>query len=191
MGGKSFRGTKTRMNEKDEQKRVKTSIEYEAFLQSPEWKKIRTQRLNKDHHRCVVCGSKELLQVHHLNYRLITDVDMLVTLCKACHQRWHRDIMPTLTDDIEKLNTAFTLKLDEQMAEYAQNRDKIFVEKLSELIGENRIADSGRVARIFRHAEIPCSTVKIAIYSVYNSVMMAMTGKKDSGGGKLNHVTWN
>ena len=164
--------------------------EYEAFLQSPEWKEIRMRRLNKDHNRCVVCGSSELLQVHHFNYRLLTDEDMLVTLCKACHQRWH-EILPILMTEVEKLNKAFTLELDKQMAEYAQNRDKIFVEMLLKLVEGNRIADKGRVARIFRHAEIPCNSVKISIYSVYNSVMKVMTGKEDSGGGKINQITWS
>jgi hypothetical protein len=115
---------------------------------------------------------------------------MLVTLCKDCHQRWHK-IIPLLINEVENLNNEFSIKLEKLMTEYAQNRDKIFVEKLLKLIDGNRIADKGRVARIFRHAEIPCNGVKISIYSVYNSVMKAMTGKEDSGGGTRNHITWN
>ena len=50
----------------------------------------------KDRWRCVVCGSEEKLQAHHIKPKFLypefrNDVDNGITLCKVCHQRQHGD----------------------------------------------------------------------------------------------------
>lgn len=39
---------------------------YKAFLSSYDWKKLRTEALNRDGCRCVLCGAHEHLSVHHV-----------------------------------------------------------------------------------------------------------------------------
>lgn len=65
---------------------------YYAYLNSPEWKVKRDQRLEIDGHKCVLCGGTErrgsTLNVHHLTYDNVYMEDVrhdLVTLCHICH----------------------------------------------------------------------------------------------------------
>jgi 5-methylcytosine-specific restriction endonuclease McrA len=64
---------------------------YEAYLASPEWRALRRRAIRRDEGRCVKCGSKMPLQVHHLTYARMghEQLDDLVTLCKACHELTH------------------------------------------------------------------------------------------------------
>lgn len=46
----------------------------------------------RDGHRCRVCGSRELVAVHHIRYRSRGgghDTGNLVCLCRICHERVH------------------------------------------------------------------------------------------------------
>lgn len=59
---------------------------------SPIWKKLRENRLKKDHFQCVECGNAFNLQVHHIRYPDIwgtETIDDLVTLCDECHKKIH------------------------------------------------------------------------------------------------------
>ena len=61
------------------------------------WSRERAEALKRDGRRCRACGSKEELEVHHLDqsgideiialiYRtLLCHPDRLITLCRACH----------------------------------------------------------------------------------------------------------
>lgn len=69
--------------------------EYEAYLRSPEWDAKRALVLERDGHRCVRCGSKRKLQVHHKTYARFKEelLDDLETLCggqAGCHKVEHR-----------------------------------------------------------------------------------------------------
>jgi 5-methylcytosine-specific restriction endonuclease McrA len=53
--------------------------------------------LERDGNRCTVCGTKgskkNPLTMHHVKYRRnggTNDPDNLVTLCKTCHELWHK-----------------------------------------------------------------------------------------------------
>ncbi len=61
---------------------------YEQYLQSPQWKRIRTDRMDMDGGSCQVCGSKENLAVHHITYarKEHEELDDLITLCSECHE---------------------------------------------------------------------------------------------------------
>lgn len=63
---------------------------YEAYLQSPEWAKVRRQALLREP-RCRACGGGRNLHVHHITYvRLTCEIpEDLMVLCKADHQRVH------------------------------------------------------------------------------------------------------
>jgi 5-methylcytosine-specific restriction endonuclease McrA len=61
------------------------------------WSRERSEALKRDGRKCRACGSKEQLEVHHLDnsgidqiidliYKtLLCSPDRLVTLCRACH----------------------------------------------------------------------------------------------------------
>ena len=59
---------------------------YQGYLKSEDWltkkylKKLRTNR-------CAICNATENLDIHHLNYRNLVDVQLsdLRVLCRRCH----------------------------------------------------------------------------------------------------------
>lgn len=77
--------------------------------QDDRWKARAEQIRELDHHRCALCGAKNvMLHVHHLSYppppfHLWDAADNeLVTLCKDCHVEIHQSITrPTLTEERE------------------------------------------------------------------------------------------
>lgn len=70
--------------------------DYQEYLNSPEWKAKRRQRLALDKYTCRLCGSGKNLHVHHISYKNLgkpEELDDLITLCDKCHARVHeRDL---------------------------------------------------------------------------------------------------
>jgi 5-methylcytosine-specific restriction endonuclease McrA len=62
--------------------------EYIRYLKSPEWREKRKQFLEIVNYECEICGSKNKLQVHHLNYNNIGEEEKedVQVLCKDCHK---------------------------------------------------------------------------------------------------------
>ena len=62
--------------------------EYKSYLRSPEWKEKRKEFLEMANYECQDCGSKEHIQVHHLNYDCIgeEEFDDVEVLCGDCHE---------------------------------------------------------------------------------------------------------
>ena len=64
--------------------------EFKKNRRSPAWRKVRAEHIER-HNECAACGSKWLLQVHHIvpfheDPALELDPDNLITLCAAtCH----------------------------------------------------------------------------------------------------------
>lgn len=51
---------------------------------------IRELALERDNFRCVNCGAKRILCVHHIDKnKLNNDVENLITLCRSCHMKLH------------------------------------------------------------------------------------------------------
>ena len=76
--------------------------DYNLFLKSEYWKKVRKLVLIRDKYKCQKCiysiwGGKKYdkkdLEVHHLSYKNhrneLNNLDDLVTLCKWCHEYMH------------------------------------------------------------------------------------------------------
>ncbi len=62
-----------------------------------DWKSVRREALDRDHHQCVLCGGNDRLQVHHKNpyrYSQSHALDNLVTLCRSCHSREEWKVNP-------------------------------------------------------------------------------------------------
>ena len=66
--------------------------DYRAYLESPQWKKLRAESLRRAKYLCQICASPQKLQVHHRKYPrfLGTEpVEDLTVLCHRCHRQWH------------------------------------------------------------------------------------------------------
>lgn len=67
---------------------------HDKELQMDEWKKRRIPILIRDGKKCVICGSTENLNVHHIYYENGKHLweypnSALITLCEKCHQLVH------------------------------------------------------------------------------------------------------
>ena len=68
---------------------------YQEYLASEDWRSKRREKLYRKggaKKRCSICASEGPLDVHHLNYRGLTDVRQsdLRLLCRRCHRLAHR-----------------------------------------------------------------------------------------------------
>ena len=67
--------------------------DYDEFLNSGEWKEVAEMVKERDNHKCVICGSTENLNAHHLRYRADRlDEDDIITVCSNCHQCLHNAV---------------------------------------------------------------------------------------------------
>lgn len=66
---------------------------YEEFLNTEEWKQVAEMVKDRDGHKCVICGSTENLNAHHIGYEgdYLNEND-IVTLCRRCHECLHDGI---------------------------------------------------------------------------------------------------
>lgn len=70
-----------------------SQVEKKAYLNSPQWKIIKRQRLAIDQYTCQSCNQSGLsLEVHHLHYRTFKSESLsdLVSVCRNCHERQHQ-----------------------------------------------------------------------------------------------------
>ena len=66
---------------------------YKEFLKTEEWKQIAQMVKERDGHKCVICGSSENLNAHHIGYDGdCLDENDIVTLCNRCHECLHDGI---------------------------------------------------------------------------------------------------
>lgn len=67
------------------------TMPYADYLKTDHWRRTRQDALARCGHKCMVCGSKIGLEVHHNTYErrgqeLPSDV---IVLCRTCHQTFH------------------------------------------------------------------------------------------------------
>lgn len=69
-------------------KRKKSRPDYNQYIQSKNWKKVRRKQPNKS---CDVCGTTKELELHHLTYKRLGHErqDDLIWLCHDHHQGLH------------------------------------------------------------------------------------------------------
>lgn len=65
-------------------------MNYQDYLKSEDWKNKRNKKRSKKL-RCSICASTEKIDVHHLNYKNLYDVEQtdLRKLCRRCHYLTH------------------------------------------------------------------------------------------------------
>ena len=66
-------------------------MDYEDYLETPEWQVTRDLAKERVGFRCEKCGSDNYLHVHHLSYKRRGEElpEDLEVLCKACHEKLH------------------------------------------------------------------------------------------------------
>lgn len=64
---------------------------YNAYLETPEWKRKRQLVLLRAQGVCEGCREAEAVQVHHLSYSDVGEefLFQLAAMCRKCHERWH------------------------------------------------------------------------------------------------------
>lgn len=65
--------------------------QYQAYLESDEWKNKRIQLFILRGNKCEKCGSSKHIQVHHKTYKRIFNEKLsdLMVVCGDCHQKIH------------------------------------------------------------------------------------------------------
>ena len=68
---------------------------YTEYLKTTDWQEKRQNKLSRksvNRKRCSICASKNNLDVHHLNYKNLVDVEQsdLRILCRICHDIAHK-----------------------------------------------------------------------------------------------------
>lgn len=150
--------------------------DYNAYLMSDEWQEVRAQRLETDHQRCVCCGSKENLRVHHINYKHMHEMDFLVTLCDACHKKVHKEVLPMLAQEVEALNNAYSSKFESIMKEYQQERGEVVTRWLNKLGKNGKLADKMRSVRIITKADMKGLQSAELYFEPLTTKIMSMLG---------------
>ena len=70
--------------------------DYYKLLRDPRWFRKRKMILKRDNNKCTVCESNKKLIVHHTFYYdkdtrpWLYPNNSLITLCKECHENWHK-----------------------------------------------------------------------------------------------------
>ena len=75
-------------------KQPTASSQYETYMRSELWKRIRHNVLTRDNAKCCCCNGKAT-NVHHRDYDSATmsgdALHRLVSICRKCHRDIHRD----------------------------------------------------------------------------------------------------
>ena len=64
---------------------------YDEYLRTRYWRNVRRD-VRRRYKRCQMCRAKNLLNVHHLNYRTLGCENVgkdLTLLCRSCHKKVH------------------------------------------------------------------------------------------------------
>ncbi len=73
---------------------AETITDYDIYLKSDHWKRMRKRALWNDDYKCHDCGTAQVLQIHHENYHRVGRelLEDLVTLCSYCHVERHPEV---------------------------------------------------------------------------------------------------
>ena len=63
----------------------------EEYLKSEHWAGLKASKLRR-HPFCQSCGGESCLDVHHIRYKDLYNVELsdLLTLCRSCHETLHK-----------------------------------------------------------------------------------------------------
>lgn len=128
---------------------------YNVYLKSDHWKKVRQETLDRDGHRCVICGGQNSLNVHHLRYDY-TGCEYpsdLVTLCEQCHGELHRLINAVWNVKSEMdfdFNRRASVALTELAQEHREDEAYIIATIAYKLIGRQHPSNTAKIVSLVR-----------------------------------------
>lgn len=78
-------------------------MDYKEYLNSDNWRKIKSKALDYYGNSCVLCGVNTNISVHHRNYKNLykETVFDLVVLCNRCHKFVHQKLIDTSPKSLE------------------------------------------------------------------------------------------
>lgn len=106
--------------------------EYQAYLKTEHWQRLRSQRLKIDGFRCQNCGRTHpigvrSLNVHHIRYNAYQEdvYNDLVTLCDQCHKTIHsyRKRIENPNPYVEKIVNFYRFLEKYEWRDYYKNGD--------------------------------------------------------------------
>ena len=73
-------------------------MNYQEYLQSPEWLMRRARAMLRAADHCQVCGSAYKLETHHNSYAHVGQErdDELIVLCDTCHELYRSRMQPLM-----------------------------------------------------------------------------------------------
>ena len=66
---------------------------YDKYIKSAEWQKLKLLVSKRDKHQCFICDSKDKLEYHHLYHpKNLYDTKMYqcITVCQKHHKKLHK-----------------------------------------------------------------------------------------------------
>lgn len=81
--------------------------DYKEFLDSSLWKEFRSVLYKKDKPQyCHICHKEHTyLYLHHKTYRRILDPSNMIWICSECHEKVHKEINESISNETDKLLT--------------------------------------------------------------------------------------
>lgn len=79
---------------------TKKRIDYQLYLKTSHWKKVKRKALKRANYRCAFCCSRERLETHHSNYNCLFNEHKydVIVLCHRCHYVHHKYIYKTIKE---------------------------------------------------------------------------------------------
>lgn len=139
--------------------------EYEQYLKTDRWAKVREQALARFDWRCATCHSDEHLQVHHRTYERVgceylTDLTVLCRYChRALHDLWNQN------DDSEAVETSGAVSVQDEQDEPREKARRIIkqltpVSDLERIVHHLLVEPGESAQRIAAELEIDTGAVK-------------------------------
>jgi hypothetical protein len=101
----------------------------EKRLLAKQWQQVRQLVLERDGHKCVLCGSVERLNVHHilpkefLAYRYLQfDIRNLITCCPKCHKYGNKSFHKCPLYALNVFKTMYPENYDFLMSQFEPER---------------------------------------------------------------------
>jgi hypothetical protein len=91
---------------------------YKIYIVSPEWNKIANEIKKRDKLKCLACGSRVELTVHHGSYKNLGAEKgyELFTLCRTCHFSLHKKFKKKKSKDLFRHTEIFIRKQKKRVA---------------------------------------------------------------------------
>ena len=113
--------SKSKKKRKERLYKKRIPKKYNIYIKSEFWKKRRNKYFKDFGRKCFICGSVKYIQIHHLeydnNYYGIEKDEMLVNLCRECHEQFH-SIYGTKRKMYDEFNEFIDLRQSEELLKF-------------------------------------------------------------------------